>query len=118
MAVPMHELPITESILSIALDAAGASRVLAINLVVGDLSVIANESVQFYFDFLSKGTPAEDAALRFRRIPSTIVCSNCGGNFTLCIPLLPYCPDCGSTSLHVTGGREMRVDSIEVDDTE
>lgn len=114
----MHELPITESILNIALDAAGNRRVLAINLVVGDLSAVVNESVQFYFDIVSKGTPAEDAALHFRHIPSTIVCSNCGGNFAVSIPLLPYCPDCGSTSLRVTGGREMRVDSIEVDDTE
>jgi len=34
----MHELPITESLLKIALDAAGDRRVSGINLIIGDLS--------------------------------------------------------------------------------
>jgi Zn finger protein HypA/HybF involved in hydrogenase expression len=34
----MHELPITESILKIALDGAGDRRVLGINLIIGRLS--------------------------------------------------------------------------------
>jgi Zn finger protein HypA/HybF involved in hydrogenase expression len=34
----MHELPITETILKIALDAAGDRRVSGINLIIGDLS--------------------------------------------------------------------------------
>ena len=70
----MHELPITEGILKIATDAAGGRRITSIHLVVGELSSIVDDSVQFYFDMLSKGTVAEGAALDFERRPATMVC--------------------------------------------
>jgi len=46
----MHELAVTENILSIASKHAqesGATRVTAINLVIGQLSSIVDDSVQF-----------------------------------------------------------------------
>ncbi len=77
----MHELSITEGILSIALGAAGGRRITAINLVIGDLSSFVDDSVQFYFDILSRGTPAESAALSFLRQPATAMCADCGHVF-------------------------------------
>ena len=52
----MHELPITEGILKIATEAAEGRRITTIHLLVGELSSIVDDSVQFYFDILSKGT--------------------------------------------------------------
>jgi hydrogenase nickel incorporation protein HypA/HybF len=115
----VHELPVTQGILDVTLEAArgaGAQRILAINLVVGDLSSIVDDSVQFYFDILSRGTPAEGAVLRFERQPAAARCRDCGHEFEATIPLTPSCPACGSARLEITGGREFRVESIEVDD--
>ena len=112
----MHELSITEGILAIALGAAGGRRITAINLAIGDLSSFVDDSVQFYFDMLSKGTAAESAALNFQRLPATATCSDCGLVFGVKAPLVPECPHCGSAHLAITGGRELRVESIEVDD--
>jgi hydrogenase nickel incorporation protein HypA/HybF len=115
----MHELSITQSVLSIALEAArdaGATRITAIDLVIGDLSSIVDDSVQFYFDFLSQGTLAEGAALRFRRQPGEVTCRDCGHVFAATVPLVASCPGCGGQHLSVSGGREFRVESIEVDD--
>lgn len=112
----MHELPITEGILKIATDAAGGRRITSIHLVVGELSSIVDDSVQFYFDMLSKGTVAEGAALDFERRPATMACADCGASFEVRAPLPSSCPVCGSVRLQVTGGRELRVESIEVND--
>lgn len=115
----MHELAVTQGILDVVLAAARANnarRVNAIDLVVGDLSSIVDDSVQFYFDMLSKGTPAEGAELRFRRQPAEATCWSCGYKFNVSVPLKPVCPACGSTQLHVSGGKEFYVESIDVDE--
>lgn len=115
----MHELSVTQSILNIALDAArgaGSSRIIAVDLLVGDLTSFVDDSIQFYFDILSKGTSAEGARLRIQREAARGVCHQCGHKFRVAIPLLPGCPACGSGDVRVTGGNELRVESIEVDD--
>ncbi|GAB4432796.1 MAG: hydrogenase maturation nickel metallochaperone HypA [Anaerolineae bacterium] len=115
----MHELPVTQSILDIAVDAAqqhGGGRVTAINLVIGDMTSIVDDSVQFYFDILSKDTLAAGATLNFRREPATATCLDCRHETGVKPPLMPLCPECGSARLHVTGGKEFFIDSIELDD--
>lgn len=64
----MHELGITEQMLTLALEQAsksGIGKITRINLILGETSDISSESVQFYFDPLSKGTPAQGAELCF-----------------------------------------------------
>jgi hydrogenase nickel incorporation protein HypA/HybF len=115
----MHELPVTEGILNVALEAArrnGARRIVAIDLVIGQLAGIVDDSVQFYFDILSKDTIAERAVLRFRREPATATCADCGHQFPVVAPLEAVCPACQGIRLHISGGREFFVESIEVED--
>lgn len=112
----MHELPITEGILKIATEAAGGRPITTIHLVVGELSSIVDDSVQFYFDMLSKGTLAEGAVLDFERRPAAMRCWDCGRSFEVRAPLPVACVYCAGVRLEVTGGRELRVESIEVDD--
>ncbi len=64
----MHELGITEQMLTVALEQAsksGISTIKRINLILGETSDISSESVQLYFDSISKGTPAQGAELCF-----------------------------------------------------
>ena len=113
----MHELPITESILEIALrhaEKACAKRITDIHLVIGQLSSIVDESVFFYWDIVSKDTIAEGAELHFRRIQTQLLCLDCNqryhpGNEDLA------CPSCQSSKVKVIAGEEFSLEAIEVD---
>ena len=116
----MHELAITESILSIANQAAkenNGTKVTDIYLVIGQLSSIVDDSVQFYWNHISKGTIAEKATLHFNRIPATMLCLDCSTEFTLEDELIP-CPNCDSINLNIIAGEEFQVDSIEIEKEE
>jgi hydrogenase nickel incorporation protein HypA/HybF len=115
----MHELPVTEGILTLALTTArqaGRERITAIDLVIGDLSSIVDDSIQFYFDLLSQGTAAQGAALHFRREAARLICRACGRRGEMHAPLPHTCPACGSSRLQVVGGQAFYVESIEVAD--
>jgi hydrogenase nickel incorporation protein HypA/HybF len=115
----MHELPATRGILEVALEAAervGSPAILSIDIVVGELTSIVDDSVQFYFDMLSRGTVAAGASLRFRREPALARCGGCGDAFEARPPLPRTCPGCGSRHLSVTGGQAFYIESIEVAD--
>jgi hydrogenase nickel incorporation protein HypA/HybF len=113
----MHELAITQSMLDLVLkqaEEAEAEKVGKINLVIGEMTGVVGRCVQFYFDFLSKGTPAEGAALNFKVIPTTARCRDCHEEFKLG-EFDWTCPHCQSNNIEITGGKELFVESIEVE---
>ena len=113
----MHELAITESILNIAETHArqsGAARVTAINLVIGRLSSVVDDSVQFYWDFVSENSVCKGAKLNFTRLPARLHCQDCGTDFTM-DGQLTVCPHCQSAHLKIVSGEEFYVESIEIE---
>ncbi len=113
----MHELAVTESILEIVTrhaEKAGAERVTAIYLVIGDLSSFIDESIQFYFDLLTPDTVAEGAVLHFHRIKTRFRCRTCGHEFEP-VDHDWQCPECGALGGDVIAGKEFYVESIEIE---
>lgn len=113
----MHELSVTENILSISLKHATqtqASRVTAIHLVVGQLSSVVDDSVQFYWDMLSENTLCQGAILHFSRIPATFRCLDCDKEFDLA-DRLSTCPNCNGIRTSILSGEEFYVESIEIE---
>ena len=113
----MHELAVTEEILRVALEhaeRAQAARITDIHLVVGALSTIVDDSVQFYFDFLSPDTIAAGAQLHFERVPARLRCRQCQHEFEP--EERDYtCPQCGALGGEVIAGREFYLDSMQVE---
>jgi len=113
----MHEFGITESIINIALDKARevqASKISKINLVLGELSGFVPDCIEFYFDSLSQNTIAEGAILQFELLPAQLRCRNCSAIFH------PQdsswaCPQCHSLSAEICQGRELYIESMEVE---
>ena len=54
----MHELAITQNIIDIAVSQAQDRKITGINLVIGELSSVVEDSIRFCFDVISKETPA------------------------------------------------------------
>ena len=114
----MHELTITQNILEIALEhaqKAGATRIGRINLVIGEMTGVAEECVRFYIGALGRGTAAEAAELAVRRVPITAICRNCAERFEV-RDFRWACPSCQSTGSDIVAGKELFVESIEVND--
>ncbi len=112
----MHELAITENILDIATrhgQDAKAAHVTDLYLVIGSLSSIVDDSVQFYWDTISKGTICEGGTLHFNRLPAELHCQSCEKIYTLPGELMP-CPHCGSSRVKITQGNEFFLDRIEI----
>jgi hydrogenase nickel incorporation protein HypA/HybF len=113
----MHELAITQSLLDTASDYAtknNAKRVISLNLVIGDLSGIIDDSVQFYWDFVSKDTICAKSQLNFEHRKAFMKCSNCGHKFLMDDELIP-CPNCESISIQILSGDEFRLETIEIE---
>jgi len=112
----MHELAITESILSIAtkhaLDA-DAAAVSDIHILIGRLSSIIDDSVQFYWEIIAKGTICEKSLLHFQRVPARLECQSCGTGYEIGKDM-SLCPKCGSDKVIILTGNEFRVESIEI----
>jgi hydrogenase nickel incorporation protein HypA/HybF len=114
----MHELSVSQSIIDIALrhgERASAQRILAINLVIGDLTGFVDDSIQFYFDFLAQDTPAQGAQLTFQRIAPRAQCRACGAEYTPPKSRLWTCPECDALGGEVVAGREFYVATIEIE---
>lgn len=121
----MHEMPFTQSILETALKTAAGRPIRKIRLRVGRLSAIVPESVQVFFDFLSKDTPAAGAELVFELVPITLSCRNCGASIDLpgdeTVPARQTLAEafrkgctCAKGDFTVTGGLSFDLASIEL----
>ncbi|HUI88842.1 MAG TPA: hydrogenase maturation nickel metallochaperone HypA [Anaerolineales bacterium] len=113
----MHELYATQSILQKALrnaDEAKAKRVTNLYLVVGEISTYSDESVQFYWDEISRGTRAEGAVLHFRHEPVEAQCMSC---FTKYHPKEDeiICPNCGGVGIKIIAGEEFYMEALDVE---
>lgn len=113
----MHELAVTQSILEIALrhaEEAGASKITDLYLVIGRLSSIVDDSVQFYWEMIAEGTPAAGSQLHFKRLSLEIACLDCQNRYSPDDEDLA-CPKCGSTNVSVVSGEEFYLEAIDVE---
>lgn len=113
----MHELPVTQSILEIALrhaEQAGAKEIKQINLLIGQYASLVDDSIQFYWQIIAEGTIAQNAVLHFERVPVEFTCQDCGAVYQPQEDTFA-CPQCLSPRVRVTRGEELRVESIEIE---
>jgi hydrogenase nickel incorporation protein HypA/HybF len=112
----LHELAISENIISIILEhagSAGVSKVTGINLTIGQLSGIVPDCVEFQLQMLSKGTIAEGAIISINNSAARLHCRKCDTEYSPDDYFL-LCPNCGRKEFDILSGRECLVENIEV----
>lgn len=110
-------MSVTQSLLEIALrhaERADARRITRLNLVIGELATIVDDSIQFYWDIVSRDTIAAGSELHFERVPGILRCLGCEHTFPLNGRDFA-CPACGERQVVIAGGDDFRLESIEVD---
>ena len=109
----MHELSVASAVVDTALRYAEGRRLLVVNLRVGELRQVIPDSLAFYWDVVTRETPAEGARLEQVVVPVRMRCEACAHEFE---PELMFrCPECGGAGA-VLAGDELEVDSIEVEE--
>ncbi len=111
----MHELSLTQGIVTICLQHAHGKRVTSVTVEIGLLGSVVPEAVEFCFSACSSGTLLEDACLVIERIAGRGCCTSCGSEQLMEQRYDPCCV-CGSHALLIVAGEEMRVREIEVED--
>ena len=113
----MRELKVTQSLLDQALRrarAANATRVKSLQLALGEIAELDQETIRKHWEELSQGTPAEQAGLDFRSIQAQVQCMACFQKYHPQQGKI-HCPHCGSYGARILSGEEFYIDSIELE---
>jgi len=114
----MHEFSLMQNVLATVESSAreaNAERVTSIRLTIGELSEVLFDAMEFAFEALSPGTICEGATLTEIRVPPLSCCLMCKNEFTH-DRYHWACPECDSLATELLSGREMYIDSIEIEE--
>jgi hydrogenase nickel incorporation protein HypA/HybF len=95
--------------------AAGAARVKAVRLRVGELSGVEPRLLESAFAWLAPGTVADGASLEIEPVPLEASCESCGQRFRV-EQFRFRCPACGGDRTRAVAGEDLILESLTVED--
>lgn len=117
----MHEMTITKNVVKVVVDYAtknNAKHIKSVSLEIGELRDIVIHLFEKCFQYMTKGTLAEGAAVNVEMLPLKCKCENCNEIFRV-INERDYskvkCPKCNSNSLKLYSGQEFMIRDIEIE---
>ncbi len=114
----MHELGIMTGVLDAAKQAAedaGAEKLLGVTLRIGDMTEAIEDALVFAWDALIGDDPfCAGAKLEVIMVHPRSRCLECGAEYEH-DRFSMFCPECDSFATELIAGRELQIDSIEVD---
>lgn len=114
----MHEMGIAEGILSSAITAAeeaGATTINEVDITVGVLTEVMEDALQFAWEAIRTGTMAESAVLNVTMLDARSRCADCGHEWGHDRYSGAQCPSCNGYLIRLLVGRELKIDSIDID---
>lgn len=114
----MHELSIAQNLIEQAmniLEKNDAKRVLSIEITIGEISGVVRESLEFYYNILTKELDNfRDSKLIINETRWILRCKNCNLEYE---PGKDHigCPECKSLENEIVSGKELDLISMEVE---
>ena len=115
----MHELSIVASVVESvteSLEAYPNTRVVEVRLRVGALASVVVDSLEFCWGLATEGTPLEGVRLVVKTLPVVIHCSGCDSDVELDGVQSFRCPRCDALCSDLRQGRELEIESFEIED--
>jgi hydrogenase nickel incorporation protein HypA/HybF len=117
----MHELSIATSIVDAVTESAAVypgAHVKEVRLRVGALASVVEDSLQFCWELATEGTPLAGATLVINMLPVIVHCDACGVDAEIEGVQSFRCPRCGELAGDLRQGRELEIESIELEEPE
>lgn len=88
------------------------------------MNLLEDEQLRFWVGALAERDGSPGVEVKIAHLPARVRCEECGaegapllpgGDIGHLVPPSPSCSECGSRRVKITGGRELRVVSAEID---
>ncbi|WP_420238110.1 hydrogenase maturation nickel metallochaperone HypA [Telmatobacter bradus] len=115
----MHELSLVASIVDAVTESVAnypGSKVTEVRLRLGALADVVEDPLQFCWDLTVADTPLATAKLTITKVPVLVHCDHCAQDLELESLQSFRCPRCHEPVTNILQGREMEIESIEIDD--
>jgi hydrogenase nickel incorporation protein HypA/HybF len=114
----MHELSIAQALVE-QVEAVRCSHqggeVVSVGVRIGTWRLVVAESLDFYYQALTRETPLEGSRLEIEVVQARGRCAQCGEIFPVEAPLI-LCPVCGSLGGDLVSGQELDLVTVELAD--
>lgn len=113
----MHEMALMAGVFDIIKQYTASiegKKVNRVTLVVGEMTNAVPEALQYAFEVYAAETIGSGAELIIKEIPLVASCSNCGWEGKTEKHMF-ICPQCSALGMEIKSGRELYVESLEVD---
>jgi len=113
----MHELSVAVALVEQAEQAAkkeNAGKIISVTVVIGRVSGVEPEALEFAFNIAAEGTMLEKSRLIIDKIPLKVKCNECGEETCPELPLIS-CVKCGASNTDIVQGREFLFKSMEIE---
>lgn len=115
----MHELSIVQSVVATVSEAMAGrkcERIVSVRLRVGALSSVVEDALQFGYEIVTEGTLLAGSRLEVVTLPVVIYCKPCERLVELNGIQSFRCPYCGTPSGDIRQGRELDIESVEIEE--
>jgi hydrogenase nickel incorporation protein HypA/HybF len=113
----VHELSLSSAIVNTVVKHARGRRVTVVELRVGKLRQVIPDTLEFYFEFVARGTVCEGARLEQQVTEARLACRSCGHEWEIEIPAF-RCPQCAGSDVEIASGDEFQVEAIEIEEAQ